>query len=694
MDPLVLTYSGALLARVEQGGRGWRYSYDGGGRLQVVRDTLGRMTTFSYDAADRDTTEVLLGGRTVRYGYDSNGNVTSLTLPGGSTHTFGYSSLDMMDTYTPPSISGVADPATRYSFNGDRQLTRVTRPDGTVISAHYVSSTGLADSLTELRGRDPYTYWPDGQLLSAGSPDGVTVTYGYDGPLPRSESWAGLYGGGVVESVSVRSNIAFNDSSQTINGSNEASYSYDTDGLLTSATVNSATETISRRSDDGLISGTSIGNVTSANSYNSHGELWKLSYAWSGGGSFQQVLDRDSLGRIVKVAESGISSHTYDYHYDAAGQLDSVAVDGSKLAGYTYDPNGNRAAWRGPTAADTATATYDAQDRLLRYGATAYLYTANGELTRMVGVSLDTTRYTYDAFGNLTGAHLPSGDSLVYLVDGENRRVARILNGTRTNTWLYQNRLNVIAELDGSGALVNRYVYATQAHVPDLVVRSGVTYRLITDQLGSVRAVVKVSDGTVVQQMDYDAWGVRTTDTAPSLQALGYAGGLSDASTGLVRFGARDYDPSVGRWTAKDPVVFAGGQEDLYAYANSDPVGDTDPSGLETAAWACRLEGTRGETAYEIARRLRNKITERARQLENEWRHVEWGHEFREEVGPLNAVILGEPANVAREAWTTIKDPRQTMDSITDIYNTTRGLLGETVPEPAAPAGPPVPPRK
>jgi len=40
----------------------------------------------------------------------------------------------------------------------------------------------------------------------------------------------------------------------------------------------------------------------------------------------------------------------------------------------------------------------------------------------------------------------------------------------------------------------------------------------------------------------------------------------------LVRFGARDYDPSVGRWTSKDPILFDGGQANLYVYVNNDPV--------------------------------------------------------------------------------------------------------------------------
>nr|BFD67005.1 hypothetical protein HAGR004_20270 [Bdellovibrio sp. HAGR004] len=50
--------------------------------------------------------------------------------------------------------------------------------------------------------------------------------------------------------------------------------------------------------------------------------------------------------------------------------------------------------------------------------------------------------------------------------------------------------------------------------------------------------------------------------------------------TQLVRFGARDYDPEVGRWTSKDPILFNGGDTNLYGYVANDPVNFIDPMGL------------------------------------------------------------------------------------------------------------------
>ena len=60
---------------------------------------------------------------------------------------------------------------------------------------------------------------------------------------------------------------------------------------------------------------------------------------------------------------------------------------------------------------------------------------------------------------------------------------------------------------------------------------------------------------------------------------FGFAGGLHDRDTGLVRFGYRDYDPEIGRWTAKDPIGFAGGDVDLMGYVQNDPVNWIDPTG-------------------------------------------------------------------------------------------------------------------
>jgi len=225
------------------------------------------------------------------------------------------------------------------------------------------------------------------------------------------------------------------------------------------------------------------------------------------------------------------------------------------------------------------TGTYDPQDRLLAYGNASYSYTRDGELLMKV-VGPDTTRYKYDALGNLVSVRLPDGTYIEYVIDGQNRRVGKKVNGVLVKRWLYGNQLNIVAELDNADNVVSRFVYGTRANTPDYMIKAGVAYRIISDHLGSVRLVVNTTNGTVVQRMDYDEFGNIVVDSNPSFQPFGFAGGLYDVHTKLVRFGVRDYDAETGRWTAKDPIRFDGGQANIYAYVGNDPVNSIDPSGL------------------------------------------------------------------------------------------------------------------
>ena len=85
---------------------------------------------------------------------------------------------------------------------------------------------------------------------------------------------------------------------------------------------------------------------------------------------------------------------------------------------------------------------------------------------------------------------------------------------------------------------------------------------------------------TVVKAIVYDAYGNIVEDSNESFTVpFGFAGGLHDRDTGLVHFGFREYDPFTGRWTAKDPIGFAGGDTNLYGYVLNDPVNLVDPSG-------------------------------------------------------------------------------------------------------------------
>jgi RHS repeat-associated protein len=106
------------------------------------------------------------------------------------------------------------------------------------------------------------------------------------------------------------------------------------------------------------------------------------------------------------------------------------------------------------------------------------------------------------------------------------------------------------------------------------------SYLLVHDQVGSVVRTVDLATGVAVEVVAYDPWGVATVSPGgTAVHLFGFAGGLWDRRTGLVRFGAREYDAGLGRWLARDPIGFAGGWNQ-YGYVANNPVGHADPTGL------------------------------------------------------------------------------------------------------------------
>jgi len=287
---------------------------------------------------------------------------------------------------------------------------------------------------------------------------------------------------------------------------------------------------------------------------------------------FQTTYSRDSLGRISSLYETiGGVSKEMDYSYDSVGRLTEVWRNDTLVSQYVYDANGNRIAHITPTQIDSG--TYDAQDRMLIYDGTQYFYGRNGDLeTKIAGT--DTTKYVYDALGNLMAVSLPTGDRIDYIVDGQNRRIAKKFDGQIVKRWVYSGQLSPVAELDSAGNVVAQFV-------GDYIVKGGNTYRIITDHLGSVRLVLDVNSGSVAERIDYDEFGNVTYDSNPDFQPFGFAGGLYDTETKLVRFGARDYDAGTGRWTNKDPIGFGGGVSNLYEYVVNDPINSLDYNGLQ-----------------------------------------------------------------------------------------------------------------
>jgi len=224
--------------------------------------------------------------------YDANGNVTSITPPGRPAHTFAYTPVDLESDYSPPA-AGFTPKATSYSYNLDRQLTLVTRPDGQMLQLAYEPTGGHLSTLT-LPGSVTINYGYNattGNLQTITAPGG-TLSYAYDGSLLTTSTWSGTVAGSVTRSYDNN----FRITSQSVNGGNTISFGYDNDSLLTSAGALS----ITRSTQHGLITGTTLSTVADSRSYNTFGELSSYTANVSGSPVFTTTYTRDKLGRITQ----------------------------------------------------------------------------------------------------------------------------------------------------------------------------------------------------------------------------------------------------------------------------------------------------------------------------------------------------------------------------------------------------------
>ncbi|MBL4664814.1 MAG: hypothetical protein JKY23_02495, partial [Nitrospinaceae bacterium] len=537
-------------------------AYDGNGFVASVTDPLNRAVQFEYDLAGRVTKQILPDLKEINFVYDTNGNVVSITPPGRPAHVFQYNKTDLETEYRPPAI-GLPEHRTLFTYNVDKQLTTITRPDGQTVAFTYEPG-GRVASFAIPRGTTSFSYDAlTGNVNNITAPDGGAQSFTYDGSLLLSTTWAGTVAGSVARTY----DNDFRITSRSVNGGSTIAFGYDNDSLLTSA----GTQTLAYDPTNGLLTDSTLGVVTDNYGYNGFAEVTSYDATVSATSVFNTTSTRDKLGRITQKVETAQGvARTYDYFYDFAGRLIAVNRDGVLNESFTYDSNGNKT---------NNGATYDDQDRLTSTLTASYTYTDNGELLSKTDAS-GTTTYAYDVLGNLLSVDVANGSLIEYIVDASNRRIGRKVDGTLDKGWLYKDQLNPVAELDGAGNIVSRFVYASRANIPDYIIKGGNTYRIISDHLGSPRLVVDVATGLVAQAMDFDEFGNVLADTNPGFQPFGFAGGLYDASTKLTRFGARDYDPEIGRWTSKDPILFAGGDSNLYGYTFNNPINFIDPIGL------------------------------------------------------------------------------------------------------------------
>jgi RHS repeat-associated protein len=144
--------------------------------------------------------------------------------------------------------------------------------------------------------------------------------------------------------------------------------------------------------------------------------------------------------------------------------------------------------------------------------------------------------------------------------------------------------------------------------------------------------------------MDYDEFGNVLMDTNEHFQPFGFAGGIYDSDSTLVRFGKRDFDSTIGRWTAKDPIRFRGGTTNLYGYVLNDPVNLVDPYGLQSGTGSLLFDTIVAiQDFVAAAERIRSSAFQDYPDTVNDdiLRHARAAHDLTLEYGPGLARLAG-----------------------------------------------------
>lgn len=579
-DDLTFTYhpDGRIASRQEGAGSGARvhsYAY-----VETVEgatmsaSSSGEQVTLSFDVDGwLHTVETALGVTEIATSRD--GEITGYRPPLDDWHAFATPVDEHESQYTPAPGTAIAAPIS-HGYRPDLQMSFIEEPGVAPTTMAYDSASRLS-SVTSADGILSLTYAVDGRVDVVTDAAGGTLDFDYLHGTLHALTRNGAETPGGPRSVTWQLDQAMQLGSESIDGDSTIVYQYDRDGLPTAA----GALVIEREAASSAVDSMDLGTVHTEIDYDSRMRPELLRYDDGGATLYQVELSYHDDGRIASASETiGGVSTTTAYGYDASGRLATVHVNGVPSESHVY---GSHYDWSSVSRGGVSESpSFDGHGRLAGLEGNTYGYDDLGRLVSRSGPGGNVT-YLYDAESQLVQV-AGAGPSINYLYDGMQRRVGKFVDGVLARGWLYRSPYQPVAELDASGAVVSRFVYATRKNVPDYLIRGGNTYQLITDIRGSVRLVVDVASGTIAQRIDYDTWGRVLADTNVGFQPFGFAGGLYDPDTGLVHFGARDYDPATGRFLQTDPRLFGGGYDNLYAYSAFDPVNHIDRTG-EIPEW-------------------------------------------------------------------------------------------------------------
>lgn len=609
------------------------YSYTAAGRTAMMKDAVGNTWSWTYDLHGRPITTVDPGTGTSGTTYDPAGNVATTTDANGNRLTFGYDKLNRKTAEyntTGGAAAGAADQLVAFTYDTlakGRPTTQTRYTDGandatqayTETVAGYTAlyqPTGQSITIPSAEGKLAGTYSTTDQYTTETSlPAGTR--YGADGGLPREQvNYSYDLAGSLVaygDTYTYLDNVDYTPQGQVL----QTNFGPSGSQLQRTETYDQATHRL-LTTTDALQTMTST-LATTGYTYDQAGLITSNSTAQSGVGTTDtQCYGYDQLGRLTQAftTTDPVDDPTTGQIHGIGSCADANPVAGKVTGGpapywqtYSYDALGDRVQ---QTNHDTSvTASTNNTTQTLTYpgynpatGATTASATPDAvQSVTTTGPKGSTTNgYTYDAAGN---TRTRAGQAFTYDAEG---RVASAKNTTTgiSATYTYAADGSLLVQRDPAANEVIAYLafgeqltlntgngvvtgqrYYTAAPDGITVVRqsSGTVHYELTDALGT--ATAQIDQSTLDHQFRYfDPYGNQLAGTAQSAWAdqHAYLDRPQDPTTGLDLLGARQYDPTTGRFLTVDPVLEAGDQRQMngYAYAADNPVDGADPNGTMT----------------------------------------------------------------------------------------------------------------
>jgi RHS repeat-associated protein len=531
--------------------------------------------------------------------YDGSGRMASF-LENGTTTTYSYGPGDQLEQ--------VGDPrGITLGFEYDN-LGRQTR--------RYQAGPPVADDQT-------FSYDQSGNMLSANvvaTSTAITMDYDQDGRLQK------VYQASGSPTTTYTYNGTTGRLSSITDPAGTTAFSlYDANGLLKEITDPfSATKVVYTYGTAGrLIKRTDGGNLCVQQTYETGTGRVDTRTVKAGGVACNGVtlasfnLDYDLASNVTRRVEAltgNTFGGTYDYTYDDANRLKTVAgpaAFGSRT--YDYDGGGNRTSVQMNT--DPAiTTTFDARGvPVSSSDGTTYGHDQVGNLTAIdrSGSSNDWF-FTYSPWNQLTKAERSAGSAdVTYALDALDRILTRASAGA-TSTYTYQGAGEVLARSDVAGSTT---LYAHTLGGP-LAQKIGSTTRYyVRDFHGDLVGWKSSTSGSLAGTALYDPWGVTLSGTGdmavvPTNGAFRFQSDITDSATGQVDMLARLYEPVLGRFSSRDPLLGDPAVPlslNQYVYGLSSPVTYGDPSGLCADPDICPPQvgfGTTQTHSHEFVRQI------------------------------------------------------------------------------------------